>query len=217
MKRLIIIILICSVTSCAISQECQEGINTLPMYGGVKKCKEQIEADNRFLKTIDSQYKDRKTASKKFSELGWSYFYKNDLTTSMKRFNQAWMLDSKNYQSYWGFANILGLKGNYKESIKYFEIALSLNAQNPTLHESFSTSCLQLFFEEKNDTYFSKGVEHLKKSFSIDSSNNKVLAQLVIAYSYLIQKDSAYKYLEIMDRRDKSLIPEEVRKTIQSK
>lgn len=38
------------------------------------------------------------------AELGWGYFEKGDLSTAMKRFNQAWSLDPANPRALWGMA-----------------------------------------------------------------------------------------------------------------
>lgn len=212
MKQIIIsLALSITVLSCTNAQECEQGINLKPMYGGVKKCKEQIDADNDFLKEVDSQFNDRKLASQKYAEYGWSYFYENNLETAMKRFNQAWMLDSMNYQTYWGFGNIIGTNKQYKESEQYFKKAVELEKNNAALWDAYATTSLQLFFVEKNDKYLAEGISHLKKAIAIDNTNSHSLTQLVIAYSYYTQQDSTRKYMNILDKRDKTLIPDEVR------
>src|SRR5579871_2628650 len=109
------------------AQNCPEKINLKPMYGGVQKCKEQIEADSAFLHESDKENKDRKVACVHQLELAWKYFYENNLETSMKRFNQAWLLDSANADIYWGFGDLLGKQHKYGESLKFFDRSISLN------------------------------------------------------------------------------------------
>jgi tetratricopeptide (TPR) repeat protein len=184
------------------------------MYGNKPKCKELIEADNEFFNACDKQFNTRKEASAYYSSRGWDYFYKNDMETAMKRFNQAWLLDSLNYQSYWGFGNIYGMNNKYSESLEYFNMAEKLNNKNPRLLESMSSSYLNIFNETKDVVYLDKGIEYLKKSFAIDSSNNRVLSFLVKAYNYYVQRDSATKYLRIIDARDPSLIDDTTRQQI---
>ncbi len=93
------------------------------MYGEVKKCPEQIEIDNDFLADCDKQFKNRKSAAEYYIQSAWDFFYKNDNVTSMKRFNQAWLLDKQNADIYWGFGNLLGKNGGYEKSIKFFELS----------------------------------------------------------------------------------------------
>lgn len=88
--------------------------NELPMYG--EKYNPEVEED--------------KEASKGVAKLGWQYYYRGDLDTAIKRFNQAWMLNRENVEAFWGFGVILGRRAdnedperNLKESIRFLEIA----------------------------------------------------------------------------------------------
>lgn len=211
--KLLTLTLVISLAACSEAQDCRSDINVLPMYGKVKKCKEQIAADEEFLKEMDNLYHDRKIASSQIANLGWEYFYKNELETAMKKFNQAWLLDSNNYQAYWGYGNIEGKRKNYKQSITFFEKALSLNDTNASLLESSSTSYFHLFLNANDEKYLTTGINYLQRSLSIDSTNIRALSQLVIAYSYN-DNDSAFKYMQIVDRKEKTLIPDEIRTKI---
>lgn len=88
--------------------------NELPMYGG--KHNPDVE--------------ENKEDSKGIAKLGWQYYYRGDLDTAIKRFNQAWMFDRQNVEAFWGFGVILGRRAekedsehNLKESIRFLEIA----------------------------------------------------------------------------------------------
>jgi hypothetical protein len=98
---------------CAQSQDCPVDINKLPMYGNVKECKEQIEADKKFIASSEKLSR-RKAAAEHMIMRGWQYLRSNHLDTSMMRFNQAWLLDSLNSEIYWGFGDNLGMQGNIK-------------------------------------------------------------------------------------------------------
>ena len=121
--KLLLLILILAINLTSSSQN----INLIPMYGNASKTDEQINADNKFYKYCDKNFKSRKEASKYFEKRGWDYFYANKLDTSMMRFNQAWMLDSLNSNTYWGFANLLCSKGEIEKSIPLFNKAIELD------------------------------------------------------------------------------------------
>ncbi len=161
------------------------------MYGEVKKCPEQIEIDNAFFADCDKQFENRKSAAEYYIQSAWNSFYKNDDVTSMKRFNQAWLLDKKNADVYWGFGNLLGKKGEYEKSIKFFDLSKQLNPNNAKFYVSSSTSYGQIFFKTKDQKFLDKAIEDLKKSISLDNSNAQTYANLTAAYSYLTEKDSA--------------------------
>lgn len=131
--------------------DCPDGINKLPMYGRVQKCKQQLDYDKGFLHDCEKQFKDRREGAKFYVNRAWEYFYKNEFDTALMRFNQAWLHDSLNADIYWGFGNVLGLRDKkFKESLTYFDKSLKLNPNNPRVWESASTSYGQLFFETKD-------------------------------------------------------------------
>lgn len=218
MNKFFLLTFVCSLSiSCSSAQDCQEGISLLPMYGNVPKCQEQLLADKEFFAFADSNAKDRKTAALSYIKLGWDYFYKNDLETSMKRFNQAWLLDSLNADSYWGFGNLLGRKGDFEASIPHFEKSLKLNQNNAKAYEGLATSYGQLFVEKRESNALNKAIESLRKANSLDKNNPRILAQLASAYSYYAQKDSANKYLILTDKIDPKAIHPEVRALLKQK
>jgi tetratricopeptide (TPR) repeat protein len=203
---------ICSLfVGCSSAQDCNPSINLLPMYGNIPKCKEQLQSDKKFIAFADLKFKDRKTASLSYIKLGWDYYYKNDPETAMKRFNQAWLLDSLNADIYWGFGNLLGKKGELKASIPYFEKSLRLNQNNSKVYEGLAISYCLLFDKTRDLKILNKAIETLRKADSLDKNNPRILAQLTTAYSYYVQKDSAYKYLSLTDKIDPTAIHPEVR------
>ena len=199
---------------CISKEKCPEGINLLPMYGMEPKCKGQLSADADFLSLCDSLYKDRKIAAQYYVGKGWEYFYKKDYETSMKRCNQAWLLDSFNYETYWGFGNILGMNSKFKESLPLLEKSILLNPENPKIYQSIAISYAQLFYETKDGELLHKSIDNLNSSLQLDSTSVSTLAQLTAAYSYFMQKDSARKYLSLTDKIDPNAVNPEVRKIL---
>lgn len=204
-------------TSCAHSQECIDGINKLPMYGSVKKCKEYIDDDKKFIAECDKQYKSRKAAAEHMVMRGWQYLYSKKLDTSMMRFNQAWLLDSLNADVYWGFGNLLGMQGKFKESIPFFERSVKLNPSNAKALQDMSTSYGNVFFQTKDVKYLDLTIKALKAAAVLDAKNPVVYGQLTAAYTYFTQKDSARKYLRLADKLDPKAVNPEVRKMLSRK
>ncbi|MGF7040475.1 tetratricopeptide repeat protein [Mucilaginibacter lappiensis] len=199
---------------CSLNEDCPEGINHLPMYGRVKKCSAQIESDSTFLKQCDHDFNNRKEAAKYFTNRGWDYYYKNIADTAMMRFNQAWLLDSLNANIYWGFANLVGRQGKFKESLPLFRRSIELDSTNAKIWESASNSYGQLFFKTKDKTYLNTTIKYLKTAIKLDANNPRTYASLTAAYTFFIQKDSARKYLKITDGLDRNAVNPQVRKFI---
>lgn len=119
-------------------------INELPMYGGQHD--PQVEPDLK--------------RSQKIAKLGWDYYYKGDLNTAIKRFNQSWMFNRKNVDALWGFGLIMGQRSDeerpeyhLKESIRFLEMALSLQPNNPNILVDLACSYTASgdFLNHKND------------------------------------------------------------------
>ena len=206
--------------SCSSSQDCPENINILPMYGvnsGVKKCKEQLQIDKDFIEECDKYFKSRNEAITRHLKDAWAYFYKKDYDNSMKRFNQAWLLDSTNADVYWGFGNILGMQLKFEESLIYFNKSIKLNSKNAKIWLSLGTSYAQIFVKTNDTKWLNKAIDSFKKSTNLDNKNVEAYSQLTASYTYFMEKDSALKYLKITDKLDPNAINPEVRKFLMKK
>jgi tetratricopeptide (TPR) repeat protein len=199
---------------CQARQDCQEGINLLPMYGGVKKCTQQIKADEEFLSFCDKTFKSRREAIAHQIKRGWEFFYKGQLDLSMKRFNQVWLLDSTNADAYWGFGNILGKQGKYQESLIYFDKSLMLDSTNSKIWYCTGLSYSQLFFQTKDINILNKAIYSQKIAVSLDPEFAEAYGELAASYSYFMQKDSLRKYLRIADKLNPNVINPEVRQRL---
>jgi len=210
----LLFILIIIFTACNSTEKCLEGINLLPMYGRQTKCEEQMKDDQKFISEIDAKFENRLTAVKYHVDKGWEHFYKADYETSMKRFNQAWLLDSLNADIYWGFGNLLGMKQEFEKSIALLEKSIHLNSKNSKVYESLATSYGQLFFQTKDIELLHKSIDNLKTAIHLDEKSASAFGQLTGAYSYFNQKDSGRKYLELTDKIDPNAVNPAVRKVL---
>ncbi|MFZ6747759.1 hypothetical protein ACO0K8_02185 [Undibacterium sp. Ren11W] len=105
---------------CAVAQDS----SSLPKYGSGSKSDAQRTADERFLAGIDQQYKgDRKKAGQEFATRGWQSLRQGNPREAMRRFNQAWLLDSSNGHALWGMGAVQGDTGKSDEAIKLFQEA----------------------------------------------------------------------------------------------
>lgn len=216
MKKILFLIIL-SQFSCKSQTDCPEGINILPMYGEVKKCEQQIVLDKEFILESEKQFKNRKKASEYYVSKGWEYFYKNDDDTSMKRFNQAWLLDNSNPQIYWGFGNILGKKNEFVESVKYLKKSIEMDPNNAKVYECISTSYGQIFYKTKEIKYLNLRIENLKKAIKIEPKNGRAFGELANTYAYLMQKDSLVKYIKKTDEIDSKFVNPKVREIAEKK
>ncbi|OGX88194.1 tetratricopeptide repeat protein [Hymenobacter glacialis] len=198
----------------ASSQSCPEGINLLPMYARAQKCPEQVQADKEFLAECDEQFPNRVLASQHHANKGWEYFEQRQIDPAIKRFNQAWLLDSTNAVVYWGFASVLGRRQQYRASVSLFKKSLAMNPKEANAWRDMAVSYGQMFFQTKDIALLHKSIDALKTCVKLDPQNALGYGGLVGAYAYFVQKDSARKYLAIADRLNPSAVNPEVRKTV---
>ena len=204
-------------TGCIDAQNCPDDINKLPMYGNTRKCTGQIEADKIFLEHCDKDFKNRKDAAKHMIMRGWQYYRLNKTDTAMMRFNQAWLLDSLNADIYWGFGNLLGLEGKFKESISFFEKSLRLNPNNASVWNDASVSYGNSFVKSNDKEQLNAAISALKKAIALDPKNPRFYSGLTSAYCYFVQKDSAKKYFKITKQLDPNALNPEVKKLLNDK
>lgn len=104
-------------------QSSQTPINEIPEFGHVKKSKEQLEADQEFLDYFKGN---EEKGYIDCIENGWYYLEAGDPHTAMKRFNQAWLLDSSRFEVYWSFGAAEYVLGNTESAKKYYKKAIKL-------------------------------------------------------------------------------------------
>ena len=114
--------------------------NELPMYGNTTFTAKQQAANEWFINYVTEKAGSREKASEEMAKLGWYYLYRNQPTTAMKRFNQAWLLDKDNSAAYWGFGVLLGGYDKPEEASEMLEKALSLDPENTRLMGDIANS-----------------------------------------------------------------------------
>jgi len=182
----------------------QEPNNLKPRYGDIVKSQEYIDTDNKFIDEVVKQFGTREIAAKKHVKFGWDYFRKGDLSTAMKRFNQAWLLDSTLIDVNWGFGAVLGSLKEYEEAIDYLKKYQCSYPNNDRIYIDLASAYFQYASsqEEKglNESWelnLNKGKSCIKKSLIINDKNANAYGQLAVAYYYQNNIDSARYYGQI--------------------
>ena len=103
---------------------------TKPMFG-------EAEKDERYQKFVDNsrkaaieQFGSIDSAVMDFTKKAWLYFMQNDLETSMRRFNQAWLLNDEFPDAYFGFAGLLEMHGNSQEALRFYFLGSEKDKDN---------------------------------------------------------------------------------------
>jgi tetratricopeptide (TPR) repeat protein len=175
-------------------QEAKNEIRLLPEYGNVQKTTGQLEADQELIKGEVKQYGTHRKASDTLITFGFNNLYKGDLKTAMYRFNQAYLLDPKNENVYWGYGAIYFTFNDTEEALKQYNKGLTINPLNPNILTDKATIYMSLFQNNGNADYLNKAVEFFNKSYNIDPLNQNTLFKLSAAYFYKNDCNNAWRF-----------------------
>jgi tetratricopeptide (TPR) repeat protein len=119
--------------ACSSAYAESDGSEKLPMFGQPKipRPENLKEADEAFIRDSTLRYGSRQAASNAFAAQGWAAVRAKQGDMAMQRFNQAWLLNRKNYSAFWGFGAVLSERGKLTEAIEQLETAREL-ADDPT-------------------------------------------------------------------------------------
>jgi len=169
-------------------QEWQEQAKTeirlLPEYGHVPKTTEQIAADNKFIAYELTQDGTHRSASDSVIKRGFDYLYRGNVKTAMYRFNQAWLLDPKNENVYWGFGAIYFSFNDYEEALKQYEKGLRINPNSSNILTDKATVYMTFYESSNNPDDLNKAIAIFKQSYKVNRSNQNTLFKMSAAYYY---------------------------------
>jgi hypothetical protein len=106
-KKFIIMLIVINIITLPLFSQDDIPLNEIPMYDGdkiteyYKKINQDFINDVKKIIETKKQFKDLNEASKYSMNKGWDAFNNGDYLTSIKRFNQAWLLDPNNPDVYW--------------------------------------------------------------------------------------------------------------------
>ena len=168
-------------------------ITLRPEYGNVEKNNKQKESDIKFREDILGYYKgDTIAASKKMAELGFTYLYdKGDYRSAMRRFNQAYMLNSENSDAYYGFGTIYFNLGALEKAREQYDKGLEINPQNSAILTDYGTTYLGDYYNsiEDNTTdsleFLKLADGYLSRAYDINEDDSNTIYKLSIIKLYL--------------------------------
>lgn len=209
MKRYIYIIFISLLTNIGFGQqinladwnnEAKTNKRLLPKYGNLPKTDDEKKADQDFIKTILEIDSTTKKASAHLIDLGFSYYYRNDLKTAMYRFNQAYLLDSTNTDIYWGYGAIYTSLKDLPAAEAQYKEGLKLNPKNTKILTDYGTLYMAKFYNSQQTdllnayTYLNSAISYLNESYKLDKTNQNTTFKLSVCNYLTGNCDGAWQY-----------------------
>jgi tetratricopeptide (TPR) repeat protein len=105
-----------------------ESSDKLPMFGQPKipRSDQLKKSDEDFIRDSTLRYGNRNAGSNALAAQGWTAARAKQPDVAMQRFNQAWLLNPKNFRVFWGFGALLSERGRLKEALEHIETAREL-------------------------------------------------------------------------------------------
>lgn len=100
----------------------------LPMLGQPKITRPENlkKSDEDFIRGMTLRFGSRLAGSNALAEQGWAALRSGQADLAMLRFNQAWLVNPKNFRAFWGFGAVLSQRGKLSEAIELLERAREL-------------------------------------------------------------------------------------------
>ena len=156
--------------------------NTIPMYGNIEKPANLIEVDKKFITAQTKEFHTADSASYIYNLIAWDYLHKGEIKTAIRRFNQAWLLDSTNASPYFGFSAYSELTGTGNAN-KYFKIGVSKDKNRDS--EEFYFLNMAIFYQ--NTRKLNNSLSMYSKVLEINPNDTLSLRQR--GYLYSIQEN----------------------------
>jgi Tfp pilus assembly protein PilF len=175
-------------------EEAKTNIRLLPKYGNAEKTSDQRQADAEFIEASVKQNGTRENASREMVRLGFKYLYQGDLRTAMYRFNQAWLLDPKNEDAFWGFGGVYFYFGDVAMAHVQYDEGLTINPKSSNLLTDKATLHMLSYNQNNKASDLKTAIQLFEKSYAIDPKNENTLFKLSVAYFLKSDCSNAKRY-----------------------
>jgi tetratricopeptide (TPR) repeat protein len=185
----IVLLTLCSLSSLAqqmsyedFKNDAKTQINLQPEYGNVQKSQVEKDEDAAFIKTVLASDTTMHRGSEHLVSLGFTHLYQGDIETAMRRFNQAWLLDPKNENAYWGYGAIYGTFNDYDAALVQYNKGLAINPNSTKILTDKATIYMMRFQKGGSIDNLKSAIDIFKASYLIDKTNQNTLFKLSICY-----------------------------------
>ena len=184
-----------------------KNVDQLPMYGGLDRqsIPELKAADEKLIADTTAEFGTREKASEIFVEQGIRYYWEKNYATAMRRFNQAWLLNLKNPNVFWGFAVVYHDQEKICEAKDMIDRALSLGLSKPialadagriyTLCASFSETPFDAATKKQ---LFSKSEDLFRRADAASPNNDYIYGLWASAHYWQGEYAKAWEKVERM-------------------
>lgn len=178
----------------------------IPMYGGLDRQADPIlkGADDALIEGTTKEFGTREVASQKFVDQGFRYYFQDDLSTAMRRFNQAWLLNPENPDAFYGFVAVLSDREEFCEARelieKAFELGLRRKAEELADAGRVYALCAvqnKALSDENRAAYVKRSSEYYTEALQVQPGSAYVYGSWASASYWLGDYANAWRYVKL--------------------
>ncbi len=214
MKKTLLFFVVVLATACPASaqmsyQQWQKAIENnpylQPRYGDIEKTVYQHREDEAFRAFMLRQFETVEKASQFLIDRGLQFIYQEDPVEAMRRFNEAYLMDSSNYDIYMGYGEIYASMGQHTLARELYLEGLARDAQNAKLLTANGNTYLAEYYINTNkdqklaQAKLDTGIALLNRSYELEPSDGNTNYKLSICYFNKNNCQKAGKHLRIAE------------------
>ncbi|TYZ08376.1 tetratricopeptide repeat protein [Hymenobacter lutimineralis] len=143
-------------------------INEQPRFGGQPKTAAQLASDAEFIQdAVRRSNRSARETALLYVRFGWSYLKADNPITAIKRFNQAWLLDSTLADVYYGFSAFLQHQQRKAEADQYLRMGQRHDVDNESLVRYYSN----LAYGHAQRREYAEAIATNEKILVLDANN----------------------------------------------
>lgn len=178
----------------------------IPMYGGLDRQADPVlkGADDALIEGATREFGSREAASERFVDQGFRYYFQDDLSTAMRRFNQGWLLNPNNPDVYYGFTAVLNDREEFCDARKFVEKAFELGLQRKAeeLADAGRVHVLcavqdKSLSDEMKAAYVKRSSEYYTEALKLQPNSAYVYGSWASASYWLGDYATAWRYVKL--------------------
>ena len=148
----------------------------VPMYGDVTRLDRLNKVETDYIASLEKSGKTRQDVAREVLKAAWAHFQKAEYAHSIRKFNQAWLLDPQNGDSYHGFAVVTLVRDKLPaEADRYFRMALAKPGVNVNAYVDYGRL---LWMGERLE----ESLGMLNKALSISPKAHNARSNIALVY-----------------------------------
>ena len=178
----------------------------IPMYGGLDRQADPMlkGTDEALIESTTKEFGSRRAASERFVDQGFRFYFRDDLSTAMRRFNQGWLLDPENPSVYYGFMAVLNDREQFCAAREMIERAFELGLQKKPeeLSDAGRVHALcavqeKTLSDDTKTTFIKKSSEYYTEALQLQPNSAYVYGSWATASFWLGDYATAWRYVKL--------------------